>query len=437
MKRIIKTIIVAILTLEAKLVLKKYKPKIIGVTGSVGKTSTKDAIYAVLSQSLHVRKSEKSFNSEFGVPLTILGGRNGWNDPLLWLETIARGLLVIILPVRYPEWLILEIGADRPGDIKSICSWVKPDIAVVTRFGDVPVHVEFFKSRKALIEEKAYLPKALKRSGVLILNADDADVLEFKSHSKGHTITFGMSEEATVSGSNYAPLYEGATNESEGNSVAGLSFKANIRGACFPVIRRGIIGAQHVYPSLAALAVAVALDLNLVSATEALSKEPLPPGRMRLIPGIKGSVLIDDTYNSSPIAVEEGLKALKDIDIDGRKIAVLGDMLELGKFSAEAHRLVGKQVPKCADILVAVGVRAHQIVEGAHEAGMRKSSMYEFEHSVDAGRFLDAFIQEKDAVFIKGSQGMRMERIVEEVMAHPEERAKLLVRQDEEWMKRR
>src|SRR3989338_1816365 len=162
MKNLFKKLIVFIITLQARAVLRKYKPMIVAVTGSVGKTSTKDAIYAVLSKSARVRKSEKSFNSEIGLPLTILGAPNAWSNPFRWLANIVDGLFLIWFDAPYPEWLVLEVGADRPGDIRSLAGWLPVDIAVITRLPEVPVHVEFFDSPEAVVEEKASLIDAIK-----------------------------------------------------------------------------------------------------------------------------------------------------------------------------------------------------------------------------------------------------------------------------------
>ena len=176
MKSIFKKIVVAILEWEAVLVLKKYKPMIVAVTGSVGKTSTKDAIFTVMSSHFFVRKSEKSFNSEIGVPLTILGCNNAWSNPILWVKNIIEGLMLIVLGNHYPKWLVLEVGADRPGDIERIAKWLKPDVVVMTTLPDVPVHVEYFDSPEDVIKEKEYLISALKPKGVLVLNYDDEKV---------------------------------------------------------------------------------------------------------------------------------------------------------------------------------------------------------------------------------------------------------------------
>jgi UDP-N-acetylmuramoyl-tripeptide--D-alanyl-D-alanine ligase len=149
MKKIFKKIIIAILTAEAKMALYRWDPKIIAVTGNVGKTSTKDAIYTIFSKLSTVQKSEKSFNSDIGVPLTILGLKNAWSNPILWTINIIIGLLTAIFKKRNEKWLILEIGADRPNDIKNITKWIKPDIAVINKIGETPVHVEYFGSAEA------------------------------------------------------------------------------------------------------------------------------------------------------------------------------------------------------------------------------------------------------------------------------------------------
>ena len=192
---------------EAGTVLKKYQPKIIAITGSVGKTSTKDAIFSVLADSFNVRKSEKSFNSQIGVPLTILGCQNGWNNPFIWLQNLIKGIILIALKIQYPEWLVLEVGADSPGGIKNISEWLRPDILVITRFGKTPVHIEFFESVDELIEEDGALIDSLKRKGILILNSDDEDVRAFKNKSSSKTITYGTEGGSDIFASNYRVMY--------------------------------------------------------------------------------------------------------------------------------------------------------------------------------------------------------------------------------------
>ncbi len=434
MKKTLKNIIVLILEYQAKLVIRKYKPKIVAVTGSVGKTSTKDAIYTVLSTSYFVRKSEKSFNSEIGVPLTILGCQNGWNNIIIWLENIVKGFWLIIAKHSYPEWLVLEVGADRPGDIQRITKWLKPDISVITRIGEMPVHVEFFKSQAELVEEKSYLARALKQGGVLILNGDDQDVIKFKQYAKGPVMVVSLNGQGDMVASNDAIYYE--KNEKGEEMPAGITFKVNFQGNSVPVIRKGALGLQHIFPTLYALAVGISQSMNIIPISEALSNEVLTPGRMRLLKGKNGSMIIDDTYNSSPIALHEAIKTLGQIKVKGKKIAVLGDMLELGKHSTEEHEKAGLAVAKVADILVTVGFRSRYIAEGALDGEMDDSKIQQFDYAQEAGAYVDSILGEGDLLLIKGSQSMRMERVAELVLGEGQKKELVLVRQDAEWKKR-
>src|ERR1035437_7203536 len=225
MKTTFKKIIVYILKKESQLVLSKYKPKVIAITGSVGKTSTKDAIYAVLSKISYVRKSDKSYNSEIGLPLTILGVPNGWNNPIIWLKNIIKGLWLFIAPHKYPKWLVLEVGIGKPGDMYTTTSWLKSDVVIITAIGETPVHIEFFNSRKHLIEEKSGLIKTLKKDGLLVLNADDEAVLGIASKSKHRAITYGFKEGSNILGSGESIFYAG------GGEPQGVTFRIDEGGS--------------------------------------------------------------------------------------------------------------------------------------------------------------------------------------------------------------
>lgn len=433
MKNTLKLFVISIITWEAKIVLKKYKPKIIAITGSVGKTSTKDVIFTALSGFSYVRKSQKSFNSEIGVPLTILGCPNGWNDPIIWLKNILEGLALIVFPNHYPKWLVLEIGADRPGDILSICKLITPDIVVVTRLSKVPVHVEFFPSVNDVFKEKGHLVQALSKDGTLILNADDSDVLAYSNLVDNKVISYGTLDIADITGKKYGLHYGGRGDK---RVPTGISFIAGISGEEEKIEINGALGVQQMYPALAAIAVGSALGLPLAKLAETLKGHLPPPGRMRVLEGIKNTTIIDDTYNSSPVAMEEALKTLQLVETKGRKIAVIGDMLELGVFAAEEHKKIGIQASAIAQKLFTVGIRSRGVALGALEFGMHESNIFQYEDSKTAGKDLEIMIQEGDVILVKGSQGVRMERIVEEIMAEPEEKDKLLVRQDPEWANR-
>ncbi len=433
MKSIFKKIIVWVLTLEARAVLWKYKPKIVAITGSVGKTSAKDAIFSVISNEFFTRKSEKSFNSELGVPLTILGCPNGWYNPIQWTQNILQGVKLLVMKSRYPEWLILEVGADRPGDIARIGRWLKPDVAVVTYVGaKIPAHVEFFKNPEELFEEKKKLVYALKPTGTLILNHDDRIAFGFRRIFSGNIISYGFNEHAAIRALNDEFVYQ-KTPEA---GVRGIGFKIEADGNVIPVMLQNILGRQHIYAALAGFAVGVLHGINPVKISQALQQYETPPGRMRLVPGKKETLIIDDTYNASPVAVEAALDAMLRIEASGRKIAVLGDMLELGQYSGDAHRTIGEKVGACVDILVTVGIRAKMIAHSAQEHGFKKRSIKSFTDLDEACSWLSKNIKKGDLVLIKGSQGMRMERIVALLLADSAEASRLLVRQDAEWKKR-
>ncbi len=428
MKSILKSIIVAIITLEARVLIWRKRPRIIGITGSVGKTSTKDAIYTVITQKVRARKSEKSFNSEIGVPLTILGLPNGWNDPFRWFKNVIDGAIVALFPGNYPEWLVLEIGVDRPGDIARLTSWIKPDIVVLTRLPDVPVHVEFFSSPDAVIAEKRQLVDALKPEGVFVFNNDDEAVVAIKEGVRQRSIGYSRYSLSPFTGSADKIMYENGR-------PAGFEFTLT-HGADAVVVRvAGSLGVQHAYNYAAAMAVGSIFGISIQESATALSSHIPPPGRMRLIDGIKGSIILDDTYNASPVAMERAVETLKEVRTVGRKIAILGDMMELGSYSMNEHEKVGHAIADVADLLITVGIRSRGIAEGALGAGMHEANIRQYEDARLAGKELEALLEQDDIVLVKGSQSIRAERAVEEIMAAPERASELLVRQDPMWQR--
>lgn len=449
MKTFFKNIVVAILRFEAKLVLKKYKPHLVAVTGSVGKTSTKDAIYSVLAEVEHVRKSDKSFNSEIGLPLTILGCPNAWSNPLRWLQNMFDGLLLIIFPSDYPRWLVLEVGADKPGDISSLASWLVVDVAVITRLPDVPVHVEFFASPEEVVKEKASLINALKKGGTVVAYADDqrVDILREKAlEREAKVLTFGLSSAADVRAEDAEVLYE-KEQTSEGSWPIGMQATLVIDDTSAKVSVLEILGSHVLLSVVAAAAVGKALNISTPDIVKGIAAYEAPKGRMRILPGIKNTFLIDDTYNSSPAAVEAALNALTLLQsprgatpqsgtTQGRRIAVLGDMLELGKHSFDEHKKIGALAAKRVDLLVTVGFRARDIAQGALDNGMLDTAIFQFEDSEKAGDELQAMVAPRDCVLVKGSQSIRTEKIVEQLMLEPEKAKDLLVRQDADWKKR-
>lgn len=436
LKKIIKKIVVEILWLEARLIIWKYQPKIVGVTGSVGKTSTKDAITTVLSTTHSVRGSQKSYNSELGVPLTIIGASSAWLSPLGWLKIMIQGLGLIIFKNSYPAWLVLEVGADRPGDIVKVAKKIRFNVAVVTNLPAIPVHVEFFPSAEAVALEKMSLPKSLSESGLVILNADDPLQTEWRSKIKAHVLDYGL-QAGQVRGVNEHLFYGDQNDQMPNKFPVGLTFKLEAEGNSLPVRLLGVVGHHQIYSALAAAAVGLkAGGLNLIQIVEALQRIVWPAGRLRLIPGIKQSLILDDTYNSSPAALSAALKTLNTMETLGRKIVVIGDMMELGEYTIEAHKEIGRQAAGVVDLIVTVGLRAKFVAEGAKEKKFSLKHWKHFDDAVKAGEYLDKTIKTGDTVLIKGSQSIRLEKAVEAIMAEPDKKALLLCRQEREWAQR-
>ena len=423
MKKILKYIVVVLLAFFSRSILHRYRPRIVMVTGSVGKTSTKDAIAAVLETRFFVRKSEKSFNSEFGVPFTILGVRNPWNDPLAWLTVVKSALALILLPNQYPNMLVLEVGADKPGDLARILKFATPDAVVVTRLPEIPVHVEAYASPEAVREEEFSPAYALAARAPLIIPADDAYAIASARRTGARIITYGTAEQANVR------VRDIDFDEADGRvtGMKGNVMSNNEQGQC---VVHGSVGVTQILPVAAAVATAQAFDISLNDALEVLRQYIAPAGRGRLFAGKNNSVIIDDSYNASPAAVEVALATLKIFPHATRRIAVLGDMLELGRYSVQEHQRIAELAGKSADVIVTVGIRARAFA-GASDG----AEVMQFDNARTAAEELSKFVREGDVVLVKGSQSVRTERIVEELLANHADRTKL-VRQEKNWKTR-
>lgn len=413
------------LRLLARLTIARYQPEIVGVTGTVGKTSTKLAMGAVLSRVKRVRASAKSHNNELGLPLTVLGEWNSTEGFFFWpsviLSSIAR---LIIRSHSYPELIVLEYGIDRPGDMKKLLSIARPSIGALTAVGETPVHIEYFSGPEAVFREKIKLIQTLPATGFAILNADDKTVMLGRGQTRAQVIMYGFSDKADLKISSFSQIISG------GSSV--VAFKLSYAGSTVPIRLEGVLGRSQAYAAAAAAAAGLVSGVNLVGIAEALRHYQAPNGRLRVIPGVKYGTLIDDTYNASPLAVEEALATLKHLK-PRRAIAVLGDMLELGKYTLEEHEKIGRIAAKTVEILVTIGLRGKFIAEAAVKAGMSRRMVLPFMNVVEAGIFLQNKIQRGDVILVKGSQGVRMEKVVKEIMKEPLDAPRLLVRQSKAW----
>ncbi len=403
----------------------RYRPGIVGITGSVGKTSTKLAIAAVLGSDRAVRSSRGNLNNELGLALTILGdwsdrdltlvsreypaGKGRVRKTFFWLKVIFVSIFRIIRRTEYPEILILEYGADRPGDIRALLRIAKPNVSVVTAVGDIPVHVEFYSGSDDVAREKARLIECLPSAGYAVLNHDDEAVMDVKDRTRAHAMTFGFAKGSDVQVMRFE-------NRVEENRPAGVSFKLEYEGTFVPVRLDNVFRKVQGYAAAAAAAVGLIFGLNLVKISEALMSYHGAPHRMELLPGIKWSYVIDDSYNASPLSMDAALDSLHDLP-GNRKVAILGDMLEIGKYAVEAHEVLGKQVAKCADVLVAIGPRAKFIAETARAAKMPKRAIFTFDDAASALNDVKALIKKGDLILVKGSHAMALDTIVEGIKA--------------------
>jgi UDP-N-acetylmuramoyl-tripeptide--D-alanyl-D-alanine ligase len=413
-----------ILRLMALAILKRHSPKIVAITGSVGKTSTKDAVFAVLQSKYVVRENKKNYNNEIGIPLTIIGAESGGRNLFGWVRVFLKWIYALVFTFDYPEILILELGIDHPGDMKYLMSFVKPYIGVVTNIS--LSHIEYFKTMDNIAKEKRVLIEELPKNGFAILNADDERTLAMVKKTSAKVITFGENKQAKINFSNFVYNYKD-------DKPDGISFKLNYDGANIPIRLRLMLAQHSVYTALAAISVGVALKINLIDIAKSLENLKLSSGRTTFFEGLKESYLLDDTYNASPKSTISALSILENLKAK-RKIAVLGDMLELGDETENGHREVGKKLLEMKiDFFIATGKRMGFAIEEMLEGGYAKEKIIFCKSPLEAAQKVLNLIKKGDFILIKGSQGMRMEKVVEKLLANPKKDLESLCRQSKDW----
>ncbi|MBI5405136.1 MAG: hypothetical protein HY976_02820 [Candidatus Kerfeldbacteria bacterium] len=419
-------LIIAVLHLIARRVVAKYHPLVIGVTGSYGKTSAKEAIAAALSSHYVVRKSPRSYNNEFGVPYTILGIVPGRNAGRTWWRAIRYGLRLLLTRQPYPTVLVLEIGDDRPGDVGRLLKIAKLDVGVLTGIG--PTHLAHYRTVDNVFEEESKLITTLGPHAWAVLNGDDSRVRGLAELAMCRIVSYGHSEFVAVRGVDSAP----AKNE---HGEWGMVMKLQLQSQVIPLFIPGVIGRQAASAALAGAAVATAMKLDLLEVADGLRSYDPPPGRMRLLPGQRGSMLIDDTYNSSPDACVAAIESLRLFPAAGKRYAVLGEMAELGTTSESAHRgLAQTLIDNQVDVFVAVGKSMHLTADEVRKLGRPTDAIHEFRDPRSAAEWLLTQLQPGDTVLVKGSQVSRMEKAVKILMREPQQAASRLVRQDRKWL---
>ena len=415
MKSFLKHILENSISFLARATIYRFKPVIIAVTGSVGKTSSKEAIWVALKNRFYSRKTSANFNNELGVPLSVIGDYSEVSKPawFFWLKVLLVGFWHFIFESKnsYPQMLILEYGADKPGDIAELISIAKPHVAVISAIGQLPVHVENYpQGIEQVAREKGKLISELSVDDFAVLNSDDPTVVKLKEKTRAKVITFGFEKDSNVRISNFKHI----VNEGR---IEGLAFKMENEGASVPIILKNAFSISHAYAAACAACVGTIFDINLIESANAFILNYVPiKGRSVIIEGIKRTQIVDESYNSSPIALEMALKTLKMVS-HTRKIAVLGDMMELGDYTVKAHEMIGDLVPSCADILITVGPRARFIAQRALKKDMDGNAVFSFDESEEAGLKLQELIKKGDLILIKGSRVVGLDKIVEEVRA--------------------
>ncbi len=345
--------------------------RVIGITGSVGKSSTKELIATVLERDYTVLKSEGNLNNEIGLPLT-----------LLQLE-----------PKH--QYAVLEMGMYARGEIARLAELAQPIVGVVTNVG--PVHLERLGSIEAIAEAKAELVQALPPDGAAILNYDDERVLTMRDKTRAQVLTYGLDPQADL-----------WADEIVSEGLEGIHFTLHHRGEEFHV-QVPLLGRHSVHTSLRAAAVGLAEKMTWDHILEGL-QDRRAQLRLVAVPGPNGSTILDDSYNASPASMIAALNLLA--ELNGRKIAVLGDMLELGEYEDEGHRMVGLRAIDAADTLVTVGELGRMIAQEALNNGMVPERVKMCGTNDEATAYLNANVRPGDMILIKGSRGLHMEDIV-------------------------
>lgn len=406
---------------------RRYRPRIVAVTGSVGKTATKDAIALALAGRLNVRATTGNYNNEIGVPLTLIGRESPGRSLLGWLRLLFYSdWLVLKRRDDYPKVMVLEYGSDKPGDIDALCRLVPPHVSVVTAASTA--HTEAFGSVQAVAKEKGQLVANLPSNGTAVLNADEPFVLAMRAKTTARVLTYGFSPAANVR--IVSATFTGTlTPEQPVGLRATISWAGEEVTQEFPAL----VAAYQLGSVVAAVAVASTFRISLGDALAALADYRPPKGRMNLLRGVNQSWLLDDSYNSSPLAAQRALETLIAVPGPTRRIAVLGEMAELGELSEEAHRELGTRTAAGVDLLVAVGEPCRDILRGAVDAGLAKDKTLFFATAQEAGQFLQGQIRAGDLVLVKGSQVARTEKVMKMLLAEPDRASELLVRQSAEW----
>lgn len=353
---------------------KKFMVPVVGITGSNGKTTTKEMLASILKQKGPVLKNEGNLNNHIGVPLTLL-------------------------KMNESHWAgVVEMGMSAPGEIDTLARLVAPTVGVITNIG--PAHLEFLGTMDKVAQAKGELLDNLKSEATAVLNADDEHSGALKKRFAGRLMTFGIATKADVTAFD-------VRQEKEYTDMTIAAEGARIN------IRLRAVGKHNVYNALAAAAAALAVGVPIDAVKYGLD-DFLPVAGRSEIKKIEGRTVLADYYNANPASMEAAITTLVSLKSGKKAIAVIGDMLELGEGSAEAHREIGRTAARCkVDLLITIGELATYVEKGALEEGMKREQVLGAMSRESAGKLLKQLTDPGDVILIKGSRGMKMEKILE------------------------
>ncbi len=361
------------LQMLARAIRQRYDFTLIAITGSAGKTTTKEMIATLIATEKNTFKSWGNFNNLIGCPLCI---DNTPDDA---------------------EVVVSEMGMNHKGEIAQLAGLSRPDIGVYTNIG--PVHIEFFGTVEKIAEAKRELLENVKSGGKIVINVDNEHVMRISREFAGEKITYGIDNPAA---------YRATAVTERGLLGTRFTIRAEGEDRDFDL---ALPGRHNLSNLLAAIATARSIGITWDGIAKGIQNVKPASHRGVVLP-YRGATLYDDTYNSNPYALASALTLLRQAEVTGRRIAVIGDMLELGERELEYHAKSGREIPKEVDVVIGVGPRAKSLLDGAREAGFSNDRLHHFEDANAAGGFLEGFIGEGDLVLIKASRGIGLDRIV-------------------------
>lgn len=420
-RKYMRSIVRLYLSLLARLTIWKHRPKIIAVTGSVGKSGTKEAISVAISGKFDVRTADGNLNNEFGVPLSIMGystPKSIWT----WIGILISAPFKAIFSWHAPDIMVLEYGIDAPGDMDVLLHIARPHISVVTNVESV--HLENFNTWNDLATEKGKIVEGTLPDGIAILNFDNFPTRHMAEVAPVQTLSFGLNHNADFSASDIS------LNRN------GTKFKVMTPRAEKLPVETNMLGKHVAYSILPAIAVAEILGISGEDAIKKLTKLQPLPGRQCVLKGKNGSTIIDSTYNAEPASMLAALDIIKHIPTK-RRIVVLGDMLELGSREKKSHIELGHTVAGVADLAILIGPRMEFAYNAIRNLQAGRMNAFHFTDRNEAIKFLSPKIRLGDLILVKGSQGIRLESVVKNLMSEKLKSEDTIVRQSKDWLNKK